>query len=274
MENKIGIEAEYILRDKKGDIIIPPAYTGRDGFPVLGEIRADPGETVVEVVSNFLKAKMSIERQYYRGETISFEPVTIVPLKIYKKAMAIIRDSDGGKDALLSKVMNIHNIDISDYSDQIIKNNKIQGCKASCGLHIHFSSSIGEKRSIHRDEYESIDLPISILDGKAETVLSLSKYTGRKEEETIEVTASQLNKPSVEWIVRNMDDKFFERFVPPEEKDRTKFRQPGFFELKDYGFEYRSLPASPASIESLTEIVEYAFSLLKDLNSFSYRSVN
>jgi len=64
-----------------------------------------------------------------------------------------------------------------------------------------------------------------------------------------------------------MDEAFFDRFAPAE-KNRTKYRQPGFYELKDHGFEYRSLPANPETIEALPEIVGKAFELLGLLNKF------
>ena len=270
--NKIGVEAEFILRDGKGKVVIPSSYFDRDGFPVLAEIRGLPGENVEDVVTNFMKAKMRVERSLKTKHSISFEPVTMVPLSTYKEAMKIIRDSNEEKDALLSSVMNIYNTDISDYSDQIIKDNKIQGCRASCGLHIHFSSEIRDKRTYYEKEFEEITLPLTILNGKVETSINLHKLTGDKELETIEVDISQLNKPTVEWIVKKMDNEFFKRFAPPE-ADRTKFRQPGFFELKDYGFEYRSLPAIPESIDALIEIVSFSFDLLRDMSKFKYRSI-
>ena len=61
--NKIGVEAEYILRNSKNEVIIPPAYFDRDGFPVLGEIRGEPGQSIEEVLTNFFRAKMNIEIQ-------------------------------------------------------------------------------------------------------------------------------------------------------------------------------------------------------------------
>ena len=273
--NKIGIEAEFILRDNKGKVVIPPARFDRDGFPVLGEIRGAPGENVEETVTNFIKARMHIERSLggtKYSHSLLFEPVTMVPLSTYKEAMKIIRDSDEEKDALLSSIMNIYNTDISDYSDQVIKNNKIQGCRASCGLHIHFSSEIRNKATHYEKEFKRVELPLTIINGKVDTAITLHKLTGDKELETIEVAVSQLNKPTVEWIVRQMDNKFFERFVPSK-ADRTKFRQPGFFELKDYGFEYRSLPAVPESLDALVEIVSFAFDMLRDLRKFNYRSI-
>lgn len=271
MENKIGIEAEYILRNKKGEIIIPPVYFGRDGFPVLGEIRGEPGSNVEESVSNFIKAKIKTERLASKiDNVISFEPIARIPLKIYKKAMAIIRDNEEGKDALLSTIMNIYNIDISDYSDQIVENNKIQGCNASCGLHIHFSSNVSEERIITETKYEEISLPIKFLDGKAETSIELFKCDGYEEKERIRASVSQLNRPTVEWIVKQMDDRFFDKFAPPK-NSRTKYRQPGFFELKEYGFEYRSIASTAKSISNIMEIVEFSFELLNGLKNFNYR---
>jgi len=271
--NKVGVEAEFILRDNRGKVVIPPVRFDRDGFPVLGEIRGEPGKNVEETVTNFIKARMHTERSVAIAKyNLSFEPVTMVPLNTYKEAMKIIRDSNEEKDALLSSIMNIYNTDISDYSDQVIKNNKIQGCRASCGLHIHFSSEIRNKATHYEKEFKRVELPLTIINGKVDTAITLHKLTGDKELETIEVAISQLNKPTVEWIVRQMDNKFFERFVPSK-ADRTKFRQPGFFELKDYGFEYRSLPAVPESLDALVEIVSFAFDMLRDLRKFNYRSI-
>jgi hypothetical protein len=65
-----------------------------------------------------------------------------------------------------------------------------------------------------------------------------------------------------------MDDKFFKKYVPSEDK-RTKYRQPGYYELKDYGFEYRSLPASNESMNDIRKIVGFAFELLKEINKFT-----
>jgi hypothetical protein len=54
----------------------------------------------------------------------------------------------------------------------------------------------------------------------------------------------------------------------PKKEDRTKYRQPGFYELKPYGFEYRSLPANDAVMKALPEIVGKAFELLDSLNTW------
>jgi len=270
IENRIGLEAEYILRNSKGEVIMPPAGWDRDGFPVLGEIRAEPGKNTAEVIANFVKARLKTEQKMHNGHSISFEPATKIPLALYKKAMKVIRDSSDDKDALLSSIMNIYNTDISDFSDQIISEGKIQGCRASCGLHIHFSSEERVKATLDVSKYKAVNLPISMVDGKLKTEITLYSHEGYKEEKKVEVTASQLNRPTIEWIVKSMDDQFFERFAPKKDS-RTKFRMPGFFELKPYGFEYRSLPASDKSIDSLVEIVDFAFELLRSLKRFDYR---
>jgi hypothetical protein len=76
-----------------------------------------------------------------------------------------------------------------------------------------------------------------------------------------------MNVPTVEWIVKRMDDKFFKKYVSSEDK-QTKYRQPGYYELKEYGFEYRSLPASDETMNALREIVGFSFDLLKEINNF------
>jgi hypothetical protein len=97
--------------------------------------------------------------------------------------------------------------------------------------------------------------------------LYLYRHAGYDKKYEKELHASRLNKPAIEYIVRAMDDTFFERFAP-KEAERTKYRQPGFFELKSYGFEYRSLPANPKTMAALPEIAEKAHALLQEVNEY------
>jgi len=117
-------------------------------------------------------------------------------------------------------------------------------------------------------------LPLNIGEGIKNVVrvfpqeIRLFRKTGYRDKETIKCSSSQLNRPAVEWIVREMDKEFFERFAPTKE-NRTKYRQPGFFELKPYGFEYRSLPANEHTLAMLPEIVTKGFELLNSLNDWN-----
>ena len=97
--------------------------------------------------------------------------------------------------------------------------------------------------------------------------LYLYRHAGYNKQDKTELYASRLNKPAIHYIVSEMDKAFFDRFAP-EKADRTKYRQPGFFELKPYGFEYRSLPATPETMAALPEITKKAFDLLSEVNEY------
>lgn len=273
LERKIGIETEFLLLNSKDEAIVPPNYWDRDGFPLLGEIRGDPDDNVADVIANFLKKKMTIEGKVREGNRIVMRDVEHIRLAIYKEAMKQVTETKGEQ---IGKVKNIHGTNIDDYSDQIIgKNRKIQGIRASCGLHIHFSCGERVSQTVKNAKYTAVDIPIKLAEVKgADAVLKelvqpslslyIKEYLYGKDLKEITVFASVLNRPAVEFIVKKMDDEFFDKFAP-KEKDRTKYRQPGFYELKPYGFEYRSLPANDRSIAALPEIIGKAFELLDSL---------
>jgi len=276
IEKMVGVEAEFILLGKEGKAIVPPAYWDRDGFPLLGEIRSEPGKSVSDVVASFLKKKLEAEDKVRKGHQVIFSDTTRVPLATYRAAMKQVTEPKGES---IGKVKNIYGTNIDDFSDQIISKGKIQGINASCGLHIHFSCQETKEVKVYRDEYALVRIPLSmavvgnvkdtkdLLDEVVRPEIQLYRKVETKVEKTLKATSSQLNRPAVEWIVKQMDDKFFDRFAPAENK-RTKYRQPGFYELKSHGFEYRSLPANEASLNSLVEIVGFAFKLLNSLNDF------
>ncbi len=275
LKSNVGLEAEFLLVNSKGEVIIPPVNWDRDGFPLLGEIRGDHGDNMPDVLANFTKKMMEIDAKVRKGHALVMENVKRIRLAIYKEAMKQVTEAKG---AQLGKVRNIHGINIDDYSDQVIANGKIQGINASCGLHVHFSCNESVTEIVKDAEYESVVLPINLakVTGKdalleemikPEIFLYRKKFLSTSETKKITATASVLTKPVIEYIVKEMDDAFFKRFAP-EEKDRTKYRQPGFYELKPYGFEYRSLPANRDVIEALPEIITKAFDLLASLNKW------
>jgi len=287
---KVGLEAEFLLINTKGEIIIPPSNWDRDGFPLLGEIRGVQGETVAETVTNFKAGEMKALGKLKKGHTIRMSNLELIKLALYKKANKEVNWAEKAED--MGKVLNIHNVDIEEFSDQVVKGNKIQGIRISCGLHVHFSC--GEE-IIHKPEhsiYEQVILPIGLgesgliakhtdADGDilplsaAELLakellkpcLYLYRHAGYKKETEKRIYAKRLNKPAIEYIVKEMDKAFFDRFAP-DKVDRTKYRQPGFFELKPYGFEYRSLPANAKVMGALPEIVGKAFDLLEEINEY------
>lgn len=276
LERKVGVEAEFILLGKEGKAIVPPSNWDRDGFPLLGEIRGEPGKSVADVVASFLKEKLIAERRIRKGHKLVFSDITRVPLATYRQAMKQVTEPKGES---IGKVKNIYGIDLDEFSDQIISKGKIQGINASCGLHIHFSCKKVDKTEVFEDEYKSVSLPLGmtiigdvrtedLTDAAIRPEIRLYKRVATKVKKTLKATASQLNRPTVEWIVKQMDEKFFDRFAP-DKNERTKYRQAGFYELKPHGFEYRSLPANSRSLEDLPEIVEFALELLDYLNKWN-----
>lgn len=276
LKKQIGIEAEFLLLDKEGKAIVPPDTWERDGFPLLGEIRGKPGDNVADVIANFLKRKLLAEAKVKKGNQIVYSDIVKVPLATYKKAMKQVTEPKGDT---IGKVKNIYGTNIDDYSDQIVKDRKIQGMHASCGLHIHFSCGDVHELKYKENEYERVAIPLGmtvvgnakmedLMDAIITPELVLYKKIKSEDNEHILVAkADQLNRPAIEWIVKQMDEEFFEKFAPAKDK-RTKYRQPGFYELKPHGFEYRSLPANEDTLKALPEIVGKAFKLLEALRKF------
>lgn len=284
LETKVGLEAEFLLKNDKDETIIPPSSWDRDGFPLLGEIRGKEGKNPAEVVTNFQFREMEIRDRLRKGHRIIMTDVETVPLKLYKAANRQVDWEE--KQAQLGEVKNIYGIDIEDFSDQVVKGNKIQGIRVSCGLHVHFSCAVYDSFEYDEPQYERVILPIGgtptqdpaeadsemgyaqlVAHEMTKRCLYLYRDAGYKKKKILSVCASRLNKPAIEFIVRKMDEEFFDSFAP-EEKVRTKFRQKGMYELKPYGFEYRSLPANAKTMAALPEIVGRSFELLKEINEF------
>lgn len=262
IKDMIGIEVEYFLvRDNK--IIIPPNWHNRDDFPLLGEIRSEPEKTIANVYTSFIKEKMKVTQKLSKKTKLLFSNRERISLETYREAMSKISTD---KYNSLNKVKNIYDIDITNYSDQIVKDKKIQGIHASCGLHIHFSSEEKQSRTIEIPKFSSLTIPLTMGKENNSMPMCMNLYTpdGYDEQETITVRASRITQPVIEWIVKQLDEEFFERFTP-DKNNRTKYRQPGFYELKPYGFEYRSLPANDTIIAALPEIIDFSFGLLNKL---------
>ena len=274
LKPKVGIEVEFLTLDAKGNVIITPKCLGRDTFPLLGEIRALPGENAAETYINFVQAQEILKSNLATSRSFVFSEMFRVPLKLYKEANKEMAAANVDKDTVVADVKNIYGTDISEFSDQVIEKGKIQGVNISCGLHVHFSCQEIDECEVKEDVYESVVLPIALPNGvyaKDNVVHELLKpniYLYRKIDSKVtkklKASVSRLNKPTIDYIVREMDKKFFDALAP-EKANRTKYRQPGFYELKPYGFEYRSLPASPKSIAALQEIIAFSFKLLKEV---------
>lgn len=262
LKSKVGLEAEFLMRNSKGEVIMPVGVS-TDDFPILGEIRGQEGERMAETVANFSMAHLQTVQNLRQGRTIEFTAIERLPLALYKKALSEVKKPKGD---VIGQVKNVYGTDMSDYSDQIIKNGKIQGANVSCGLHVHFSCSDVSEDSIRDFEYEAANVPMTIGNGLA-MKLELFNRKDYKVLKSCKAEASVLTRPVIEYIVKEMDQRFFGRFAPAKGQ-RTKYRQPGFFELKPWGFEYRSLPCTPEVIDALPEITTFAFELLDNLNKW------
>lgn len=276
----VGIEAEGLLFNSKDEVVVPPAYWERDGFPVLVEVQGDPGKNSAETYSNFMKKKMEIENLPRSGNRIVYTNIARVRLKTYKEAMKQVTEAKGD---MIGRTKNIYGINVEDFSDQVIKGGKIQGVNASCGLHIHFSMSQVSEMIVEEPKFEAVHIPVetiplSAVKGETKGLEPVMKYltkpsllmytyTGHKEKKRLRAEVSSLNRPTIEWMVKQMDEELYKKFAPPKD-ERTKYRQAGFYELKPHGFEYRSLPANEQTLAELPNIIAYAFELLNRVNSF------
>jgi len=254
LKKSIGLEAEFLLIGEDGNPVIVPEYIGRDDFPLLGEVRGEPGDSIGEVVGNFLRAYHDVIGRIPSGHTASFTPFTIVGSEIYRKAL---KESGPKK---VSKTRNVNGTDITGLSDLVIRDGKITGAKISCGLHVHFSATDRYNTVSEEPKYESVILPLSA--GDLSLSANLYRRCGYNEERKIDISVSALTKPSIDSIVTAMDEKF--AHLMPSKVERTKYRRPGYFELKPWGFEYRSLPTTKDN-DTLSDIVRFAFCLLDDL---------
>lgn len=228
IRSKIGLEAEFLLRNKKGELVLPADFGfSTDDFMILGEFRADAGWTVKEVVGNFFgEIAHVMKRAKEEKLTVDFSGMAEVSPE--KKAQ-ILRAA--GMKAI-PPCDNVYGRDLLEFSDDVVKKGKIVSSRISAGLHVHFS-----RRVYH-----------NFVKGK----------------EIVSQDTNILTKSQMMGIVRNMDKNILPKY---QLKTPLKYRQPGFYEIKAWGFEYRSLPMIPTftNLEEVVSLVTYAFSLLEKL---------
>jgi hypothetical protein len=254
-ELKIGLEAETFVVDGNGIPIVIPGRFPQDGFPLLMEFRADPGATIGEVVANFMKVWINQRNDFEiyckqnnieaHIERTSFLPV---PIEAYRKAVSAM---GGCKEPGQSR--NIYNINLDEFNDVVLSSEgKITHRYVSAGLHIHFSAN-----------YTVFTQTPNLIEKrkKDKTVYSIDGY------KTVKVGTLSALEPKliVHEIVRRMDERLYPTVVDPEMKRVCKYRQPGFYELKPWGFEYRSLPFSGMALDNLSDIVKFAFDTLREV---------
>jgi hypothetical protein len=258
-KNMIGLEAEFLLRDGKGNLVFPGNHGfGYDEWPILGEIRGDPADNTPEAVANLIRELYTAKlKAVNKGLVVDLAGwATITPDK-YKEAMRKM----GTK--VVPECKNIYGSDIMDYDDRVVEDGKVKSVNISTGLHIHFSSletHVLKIQEREEDIYEPATLqfeslgPVTVYHKAGTRVFSGSER---------EYHLSRITKPVVEHIVKAMDDLLpsYTAGMP-----KLKYRMPGFYEVKPHGFEYRSLPFSEKVFEDLENITEFAFETLKSIN--------
>lgn len=253
--NKIGLEAEFLLR-KEGKFVYPSDHGFQtDDFIILGEFRGEPGATREEAIANFLKVYYNVAyKAKALGLTIDMEGFAKIAPKEFAEILRKIKRKE------IVTCQNVYNTDILTLNDDEIVDGKIVNRFVSCGLHIHFSSSDSVTKKVTVPSFDSVKIPIKIGDGQS--ILDLFSKAGETVQE-VSVHSSRITKPVIEHFVRSLD----KDILPDAVRDlpNLKYRNRGFYEIKGYGFEYRSLPFTQRTMSVIGDIVGYSFNLLENL---------
>jgi hypothetical protein len=263
--NKVGLEAEFFLRNKNGKNLLFPGKHGFsiDEFIILGEFRAEPGKTREETLSNFMKEWYGVLfKAKKQEENIDIETgYAEVDPEFYVNIMRTMERKT------IAQALNIHpEIDILKLTDAVVENGVILKHYLSIGLHVHFSSTITDEKITKRREvtYLPANIPLTFNAGSVVATMNLFQMGDIKEtEEKLSVSVSRITKPVLFDFINKLDKEILEKYKI--EDVPLKYRNPGFYELKPWGFEYRSLPFNKLVLENVAEIVDYSFGLLESL---------
>jgi hypothetical protein len=227
--NKIGLEGEFFLQDKKGDFVFPGEYGFEtDEFPLLGEFRCKPGSSRQEVVGNFFAELDGIYgKAIEKNLWIKFNHFSI-PIELKREALKKM----GVKQ--IADTKNIYGKSILDYSDDVVVDGKVVATTISAGLHIHFSK---------------------------EVVATQTDSNGLR----FESSSYILTEKDKKSIIRYMDNKVYPLY-PADSISPLKYRLKGYYEDKSYGFEYRSLPMLQRFLD-FTVVSSLVLSCFKALES-------
>lgn len=268
VKNMVGLEAEvFVVTPVKRELVIAGERgVPCDDFCLIGEIRGEPGETPAKSASNFIKAYYEFLYLLEKKELdVSLDGSRWISHALYAKVMK----SMGTKE--WPECLNIYGTDISESYDVRLNKDtgRIEEHAVSCGLHVHFSSLEEDAKDIplSTDVYNAVSIPLSIGEGltanlQLYTKSSISKHSGTDHKQIIKVSASRITAPVVKYFVEQLDKEVLPKYkVDPI----TKYRQPGFYELKPWGFEYRSLPFTKEVFDNLLPITKFSFDLLNNL---------
>lgn len=235
---EIGFEFEYFIKKNNSEDIEFPSklHLSTDEFPLIAELRTIHSSSYGKVYGDFIEKWRKINAiTGQKGYTILYGGVDVSP-ELYKKALKTL----GHKD--ITESYNIYGYDINDYSairtDEL---GKITQAIITAGLHIHFSASVS-------------------IDTRSETISKRNGILERTEQKHVEMFYLK-NEFLMKEMIKGLDDRFFSMYVEKE----SKYRQKGFYEPKDYGFEYRSLPANEQTLADLPFILEISLEMFSNL---------
>jgi hypothetical protein len=237
LENKIGIEAEVLLVDRKSQIVMPPSHMAHDDFPLLGEIRADPGKNPEESYSNFVMKYLQYLKE---AEKAGLGILTvqrggyIVSEDLYHQALV----TQGTKGVPVFYNVKYRKVPI--INNRVMEDGKFMGIWVSAGLHVHFSS--------HHVYTNKVASHMVDSNGHCTLIYNDQKYV-----------KDMLSYNDMVTIINGMDKFYAKRY-----KSTTfpcQYRLEGMYEKKPYGFEYRSLPFV-GYIEPVYQICNYAWEQL------------
>lgn len=265
LQNKVGLEAEYLLRNKDGELVFPGDYGfTTDEYVILGEFRGEPGNSPAETCAFFLKEYYDLlSKAKKAGLTVDISGWTTVD----NPFSARILRKMGTK--VINESSNIYGTDILELSDEVFQDGQKIGKHISCGLHVHFSSLITSEQFLQLpqgDRYYYIPVVIPLSIQGAETTITLYRRndsdTKPQTERKVSASVSRITKPVINYFVQE-----FDKILPEYVKDmpELKYRKPGYYEVKPHGFEYRSLPFSEKTLKDILEITTKAFNLLESL---------
>lgn len=242
LEKKIGLEFEFILYSNKLNSIVFPGKYGfsTDEFIILGEERTGAFSTMPEIMGDFYNKWYKLQEKFNQNNLAynsrGYESVT-------PEFYAGILRSMSTKEISVCK--NLYKTDILKLTDAIVENGVIKSYYISCGLHLHFS--LMSKQTFRKDTFSPFN---------GDLYKKLGESTETKSE----------NVMPIEWmkkIIRGYD-KLWLRILT-KDFPRLKFRYPGYYETKPWGFEYRSLPFNDQVIKFLPQIISDGFKFLDQI---------